>query len=55
MVFVNIASKIDSRQMRRFELKYIEEPELERRMGEPYIQYKKLVPMFFPKFRPKKE
>jgi protein-S-isoprenylcysteine O-methyltransferase Ste14 len=37
------------------ELKYIEEPELERRLGEPYVQYKKRVPMFFPKLRPKKK
>ena len=36
------------------ELKYIEEPELERRLGEPYVQYKKRVPMFFSKLRPKK-
>ena len=36
------------------ELKYIEEPELEKRLGEPYVRYKKRVPMFFPKFRPKK-
>jgi protein-S-isoprenylcysteine O-methyltransferase Ste14 len=33
------------------ELKYIEEPELEMRLGEPYVQYKKRVPMFFPKIR----
>lgn len=30
------------------ELKYIEEPELERRLGGPYVQYKKRVPMFLP-------
>jgi protein-S-isoprenylcysteine O-methyltransferase Ste14 len=36
------------------ELKYIEELELEKRLGEPYVRYKKRVPMFFPKFRPKK-
>jgi protein-S-isoprenylcysteine O-methyltransferase Ste14 len=37
------------------ELKYIEEPELEKRLSEPYVQYKKRVPMFFPKFRSKKK
>jgi len=31
------------------ELKQIEEPELEKRLGEPYLKYKKRVPMFFPK------
>lgn len=31
------------------ELKMIEEPELEKRLGEPYRKYKKRVPMFFPK------
>ena len=31
------------------ELKQIEEPELEQRLGQPYIEYKKRVPMFFPK------
>ena len=30
------------------ELKKIEEPELEKRLGEEYIEYKKRVPMFFP-------
>jgi len=33
------------------ELKYIEEPELEIRLGEPYVQYRKRVSMFFPKIR----
>ena len=33
------------------ELKYIEEPELERRLGQPYLAYKILVPMFVPRFR----
>jgi protein-S-isoprenylcysteine O-methyltransferase Ste14 len=37
------------------ELKYIEEPELEKRLGEPYVQYKKRTPMFFPQFRPQKK
>jgi len=31
------------------ELKLIEEPELERRFGESYIEYRQRVPMFFPK------
>ena len=30
------------------ELKLIEEPELERRLGEKYIEYKKKTPMFIP-------
>ncbi|HEY3251175.1 MAG TPA: isoprenylcysteine carboxylmethyltransferase family protein [Ignavibacteria bacterium] len=29
-------------------LKTIEEPELEKRLGEDYLEYKKRVPMFFP-------
>jgi len=35
------------------ELKAIEEPELENRLGEDYFKYKKRVPMFFPKFKKK--
>jgi protein-S-isoprenylcysteine O-methyltransferase Ste14 len=31
-----------------WELKRVEEPELERRLGEAYKEYKKQVPMFFP-------
>ena len=31
------------------ELKLVEEPELERRFGESYIEYKRRVPMFIPK------
>jgi len=31
------------------ELKFIEEPELERRLGEVYVSYKKRTPMFIPK------
>ena len=31
------------------ELKLIEEPELERRFGESYIEYRRRVPMFIPK------
>ncbi|MEJ2716863.1 MAG: hypothetical protein P8182_06945 [Deltaproteobacteria bacterium] len=30
------------------ELKAIEEPELEKRLGEEYLQYKKSIPMFIP-------
>ena len=33
------------------ELKAIEEPELENRLGKDYSKYKKRVPMFFPKFK----
>ena len=35
----------------RWELKAVEEPELERRLGDEYREYKKRVPMFFPRFR----
>jgi len=31
------------------ELKLVEEPELERRFGESYIEYRRRVPMFVPK------
>ena len=31
------------------ELKAIEEPELEKRLGENYLKYKKRIPMFIPK------
>ena len=31
------------------ELKAIEEPELEMRLGKDYLDYKKKTPMFFPK------
>jgi protein-S-isoprenylcysteine O-methyltransferase Ste14 len=31
-----------------WELKYVEEPELEKRLGKEYLEYKKRVPMFFP-------
>jgi len=30
------------------EFKMIEEPELEKRLGTPYVEYRKKVPMFFP-------
>lgn len=33
------------------ELKAIEEPELARRLGEEYLEYKKSTPMFFPNLR----
>jgi protein-S-isoprenylcysteine O-methyltransferase Ste14 len=33
-----------------WELKSIEEPELEKRLGEDYIKYRKRTPMFFPNF-----
>ena len=33
------------------ELKAIEEPELENRLGKNYSKYKKRVPMFIPKLR----
>jgi protein-S-isoprenylcysteine O-methyltransferase Ste14 len=34
-----------------WELKVIEEPELVKRLGEDYIEYRKRTPMFFPHFR----
>jgi protein-S-isoprenylcysteine O-methyltransferase Ste14 len=34
-----------------YELKKIEEPELELRLGQEYIEYKKRVPMFFPSLK----
>ena len=34
-----------------WELKAVEEPELEKRLGENYIEYKKKVPMFFPRIK----
>lgn len=34
-----------------WELKVIEEPELIKRLGEDYIEYRKKTPMFFPGFR----
>lgn len=36
-----------------WELKAIEEPELVKRLGQEYIEYRKMTPMFFPSFRPK--
>ena len=33
------------------ELRAIEEPELEKRLGTEYIEYKKRVPMFIPRFK----
>ena len=34
-----------------WELKSIEEPELEKRLGEDYVKYRKNTPMFFPNLR----
>ena len=31
------------------ELKLLEEPELEKRLGDEYAEYRKRVPMFFPR------
>ena len=36
-----------------WELKAIEEPELEKRLGQEYIKYRKMTPMFFPRFSSK--
>jgi len=36
-----------------WELKAIEEPELVKRLGQEYIEYRKMTPMFFPSFSPK--
>jgi protein-S-isoprenylcysteine O-methyltransferase Ste14 len=36
-----------------WELKNIEEPELVKRLGDEYIEYRKKTPMFFPGHRPK--
>jgi protein-S-isoprenylcysteine O-methyltransferase Ste14 len=33
------------------ELKQVEEPELERRFGSSYLEYKRRVPMFIPRLR----
>jgi len=33
------------------ELKAVEEPELEKRLGKEYVEYRKRVPMFIPRFR----
>lgn len=35
------------------ELKKIEEPELAKRLGKEYLEYKKVTPMFIPKLWPK--
>ena len=37
-----------------WELKAIEEPELTKRLGEDYLEYKNKTPMFIPNLRPKK-
>ena len=36
-----------------WELKAVEEPELEKRLGRDYVEYKKRVPMFIPRFKVK--
>ena len=36
-----------------WELKTIEEPELVKRLGQEYIAYREMTPMFFPRFRSK--
>jgi protein-S-isoprenylcysteine O-methyltransferase Ste14 len=36
-----------------WELKAIEEPELVKRLGQDYIEYRKMTPMFFPSFHSK--
>jgi protein-S-isoprenylcysteine O-methyltransferase Ste14 len=36
-----------------WELKQIEEPELIKRLGDEYIEYRKQTPMFIPRFRPR--
>jgi len=36
------------------ELKMVEEPELEKRFGKEYLEYKKRVPMFIPWFKKSK-
>ncbi|HBY57609.1 MAG TPA: isoprenylcysteine carboxylmethyltransferase family protein [Candidatus Atribacteria bacterium] len=38
-----------------FELRAIEEPELEKRLGRDYSKYKKMVPMFFPRLGKRKK
>ena len=35
-----------------WELKQIEEPELMKRLGDEYIEYRGQTPMFLPRFRP---
>jgi len=38
-----------------WELKHIEEPELVRRLGNDYVDYRRRTPMFIPGLRPKQE
>jgi len=47
MVFVSIPAYI---LLHVLELKTVEEPELERRFGASYADYKRQVPMFWPRF-----
>lgn len=37
-----------------WELKAIEEPELVKRLGQEYVEYRKMTPMFFPSFKSSK-
>ena len=37
--------------MNFWELKNIEEPELVKRIGQEYVEYRNMTPMFFPGFR----
>lgn len=48
MVLVTIPAYI---LLHVLELKLVEEPELERRFGDSYSEYRRQVPMFFPRFR----
>ena len=52
MVFVSIPAYV---LLHVLELKMVEEPELERRFGASYVEYKRRVPMFWPRFRGAKQ
>lgn len=41
--------------MNYWELKHIEEPELVKRLGDRYIDYRRRTPMFIPKRAPERE
>jgi protein-S-isoprenylcysteine O-methyltransferase Ste14 len=47
MVFVSIPAYV---LLHVLELKMLEEPELERRFGASYVEYRREVPMFWPRF-----
>jgi protein-S-isoprenylcysteine O-methyltransferase Ste14 len=47
MVLISIPAYI---LLHVIELKLVEEPELERRFGTSYLEYKRRVPMFWPRF-----